>query len=282
MSIGEELGSRLPQRARHNPFVRVLARVAVLGGLRDAARANPRAAWHYLLHSRETSNFSYEIENLDELAAVAAEVLGPDRGRVEELIAELRNDRPLLAELGEALSGHPGRDDAVRIGYRYATYAAARIVRPRLIAEVGTHDGLQAAFLLRALERNEAEGHAGELVSYDNVETAGWLVPERLRSRHRIVCGDVLETFEDGLGDGRLELLIQDVSGSWPGVRDLYERALAAAPGHLAIFGEVGEVDALRELALAAGGQYGEFRERPVEHFWPGDNRGLAAIPGSS
>lgn len=56
-----------------------------------------------------------------------------------------------------------------------SAYLIARLAKPRLIVETGIRSGLGSMLILRALQRNAAEGAPGELVSVDVAPNAGWL-----------------------------------------------------------------------------------------------------------
>ena len=106
------------------------------------------------------------------------------------------------AEAGEAAQRLEEPSPSSREG-KLLLYLAVRALRPELVVETGTFNGVASAFLLRALKDNGR----GLLLSFD-VELpvdalgvgipagfeAGWLVPEALRGRFELVRGDVRRT----------------------------------------------------------------------------------------
>ncbi|MDQ3492876.1 MAG: class I SAM-dependent methyltransferase [Chloroflexota bacterium] len=89
-----------------------------------------------------------------------------------------------------------------------------RIWRPSVVIETGEHDGLSSALILRALERNEH----GYLTSIDLPSTdlppgvggPGWLVPDGLRSRRRILLGDSRKLLAPAAAGTPVDLFFHD------------------------------------------------------------------------
>jgi hypothetical protein len=131
----------------------------------------------FVLLDPEATNFTYELANQDELATWVAEVAAVPPAEVEPVFAEAEADAELRARVVRATAGHWWWSKrSPPFGKRIAWYALARLRRPQLVIETGVHDGLGSLILLRALERNRADGADGELVSFDINPTAGWLV----------------------------------------------------------------------------------------------------------
>lgn len=261
---------------RHNRVVRFLYRIAVVARHRSMIRAKPRAGLDYLLHSREVSNFSYEIDNVDELVAAAATATGAPAEELWGYVHELRGDRELRERLDAATASHPGRD-RLRYGYRYGHYLLARLLKPAVVVELGVHDGTGSVLLARALQRNGEAGKSGRLIGFDLNPDAGWLLQGDLRADFELVAGDGLQTLDRVLEAAPPGLLIQDVSHQWDGLETAYSAAIRCSAPRLAIFGEAGdEARALERIAARHEGNYAEFRERPSDHFWSGELRGIA------
>lgn len=94
-------------------------------------------------------------------------------------------------------------------GWPELLYILVRIARPGRVVETGIFDGHSSAVILRALEDNKS----GELVSIDLPaygeiehstdrmkdtalppgEKPGWMIPDYLRARHRLILGDAKE-----------------------------------------------------------------------------------------
>ena len=63
------------------PPARAAYRLALIALHRRMAAARPRDAAWYFLHSRELTNFTYELRNEADLAALVAGPLGDERER---------------------------------------------------------------------------------------------------------------------------------------------------------------------------------------------------------
>ena len=88
------------QRARAKlATVRPFPQLRVVRTYSGAARKHPLTALRYLVAGDETSNFTYEIANRDELAHVVASALGAPPAVIRSLIAEADADVDLRRRL---------------------------------------------------------------------------------------------------------------------------------------------------------------------------------------
>jgi len=113
-------------------------------------------------------------------------------------------------------------------------YALVRAIRPSLVVETGTANGVSTTFLLAALERNRA----GRLVSIDlpfraedgRIESLvdgaeidpydlspvppgkepGWIVPDRLRKRWELRLGDARDLLPAAVAEEEVGLFFHD------------------------------------------------------------------------
>ncbi len=227
--------------------------------------------WRFVLTSPEPDNYTYEIANEDDLAVWAANVVHCDVALARRYVMEPHLDAALSARLRAATAGHrlwSKRSPA--FGKRLGWYAVARALRPRLMIEVGAHDGLGSLLLLRALELNQGEGSPGKLVSFDVNPSAGWLVGDHPLWQLRIQSSDegmaaVLAT------DGPLDMFVYD---GWH-TFEAEHADLEIAAEHLSEEGVLLSDDAqvtqaLSRISQDRGFDYQAFQERPVGHFYPG------------
>lgn len=241
----------------------------------------PIASLRYLLFDREHDNFTYDISNHDELARFLADALGAPVEQALAYVLELEQDDQFRRTLENRLRSRPNRNRHARYGRRLGWYAAARIGKPRLIVETGVHDGLGSAVLLRALERNVAEGFPGRLVSFDIREEVGWLVDERLRELFELVIGDTRALLPRVLEMREVEMFIHDSDHSHEHETFEFETiAKFAQPGAILISDNAHAGTAFAEFCERRGIRHHFFRERPRRHFYPGAGIGLATYRG--
>jgi Methyltransferase domain len=225
----------------------------------------------FVLSDPEPDNFTYEITNEPELVDWVATVAGCDPTAASAYIAEPRLDEDLRARLRQATVGRwlwTKRSPA--FGKRLGWYALVRAIRPELVIETGVHDGLGSLLLLRALERNLNDGHAGRLVSFDINPTAGWLVGTHPLWDLRI------QSSRDGLPDllasvDRVGMSVYDGWHSYDDERwDLQTTAEHLAAGGVLLSDDAQTTHALADLCRESGLAYVECQESPAHHFYPG------------
>jgi predicted O-methyltransferase YrrM len=229
------------------------------------------AGRRYVLTDPELDNFTYELANETELASVIAAAIGRDRDEIATYIAEAHAD-PLLHRLprrplSQKTTPHYGR----RLGW----YAIARALRPEVAVETGVHSGLGSVLLLRALDLNER----GVLLSFDTDPHAGWLVPESLRGRWRMVVGKTTETLGEALADRAVGMIVHDSDHSYECEHFELTTAIAHAAPEIAVVSDNSHVTtALPDVLTEAGVRPHQFRERPRDHFYPGATLGVGLV----
>jgi predicted O-methyltransferase YrrM len=275
--------SRLtPRRVRaklatYRPF----PQLRVLRTYSSSARREPRAAISYLFTGRETSNFTYDIANRDEVASVLARALDAPVDAIAAYIAELDGDQELSSALEAKLRQHRDRNPQPHFGRRVGWYAVVRWLKPRLVVETGTADGLGTATLARGLERNEAEGSPGELLSFDVQPDAGWLLGADALRYARVVVGDSTETLPRELAGRHVDVFVHDSAHTYEHERMEFALALEHAARRIVLISDNAHATtALADVAREHGAPFAFVREQPVRHFYPGAGIGIATVNG--
>jgi methyltransferase family protein len=245
-----------------------------------ALRDDRRSYLAYLLWDPELDNFTYDLANEDELAAVIATALQRPEDQIAAFIREAHSDPRLRSGLNRRLLAHKRTP---RYGRRLGWYAAVRALKPDLVGETGIHAGLGSALLLAALERNAAEGHEGRLVSVDTNPGAGWLVPDSLRGRWTRLVGSSYEQLPSALDGHEVGVFIHDSDHSYECEHFELTTARAHAAPSLALITDNAHVtDAIKDVARDTGAAAYVFRERPADHFYPGAALGIALLRRTS
>jgi len=253
-----------------------LRKARVLLAYRGAAFRKPALALRYLLHDREVTNFTYDIDNVAELEAFVCLALGRPPAEVKRLLAEPAADLELLDALTYSLRAHPHRNPRPLFGRRLGWYAVIRALKPGLVVETGVHDGLGSSLLLRALERNAAECAPGRLIAFDVDPSSGWLVEPAWRGRYELVIGDVRRTLAATIAGLRVGVFIHDSLHTYEHERFEFEVALQHVDERFALISDNAHATtALADLCRERRLRYAYFRERPREHFYPGAGIGL-------
>jgi hypothetical protein len=239
-------------------------------------RSDPRAYLGYLLWDPELDNFTYDLANEDELAAVVSEALGRPAEEIAGYLREAHSDPRLTSGLNRRLLAHKRTP---RFARRLGWYAAVRALKPELVGETGIHAGLGSAVLLAALERNAAEGHPGELVSVDTNPGAGWLVPDSLSGRWTRLIGSSYDVLPAALDGRQVGVFVHDSDHSYECEHFELKTALDHAAPSLALITDNAHVtDALKDVAHDVDADAHVFRERPANHFYPGAALGIALV----
>lgn len=250
----------------------LLRKLRLLSAYPRAVAAHPQAALTYLLRGRELTNLTYDIENLDELAAFVANGLDHPVDEISEFIREPLEDEVFLDDLRALLRRRPDRNPDPRFGRRLGWYAIVRALKPFLVVETGVHDGLGSALLLQALERNGS----GRLLGFDVDPGSGWLVPERLRARYEFVAGDIRSTLAETLDGRAVEFFIHDSLHTYEHERFEFETALRHAVHGVVLASDNAHVTtALSDVCEIRDLRFALFVERPRDHFYPGAGLGL-------
>ena len=244
-------------------------------------RKAPLAYVSYLLLDPELHSYSFDLVNRDELCDFAAATLGIERRQAEAFLREIDEDPELNEQLTRRVRPRFDYKRRLPLGNRLLWYMVARATKPRVAAETGIHDGLGSLVLLRALERNAAEGHEGVLKSFDFDPDAGWLVPERLRGRWEQMTGPLEETLDPGLSAGGVDLLVHDSDHNVPLQKLEFSLALRYARGpDLWIVDASGlMLPVLRDLCAERRGEHHYFREQARRHFFETVGTSVARLP---
>lgn len=274
----------LAQRAGLDPrYLRRLRWIRKARAVRRAGAAPLRWS-RFVLLDPEPDNFTYDLDNEDELATWVAAVTGGAPADAARLIAEARDDAELARRLHAATRRHRAwSKPAPAFGKRLGWYALVRLLEPEIVVEAGVHDGLGSLVLLRALERNRAGGAvAGRLISFDVNPAAGWLVGSDPAWDLRVT------STQTGLAPllaelPGVDLFLHDSDHAY--AHERFELATVAdhlRPGGVLMSDNVHATAALAEVSRERGLAYHTFTERPRGHFYGGGAVGAARRPPRS
>lgn len=273
--------------------MRRLARVPVLGpallavyrlgvGWKEVRRPAVNF-FSWLLKSRETTNFTYDLTPLNKqyLAAFVAEVTGSDPQTAADRMTELEADRQLREHLGERIRSSPdGRlaDPEIHFGRRLGWYAIVRLVRPRLVVETGVDKGLGACVLTAALRRNTEEGQPGRYLGTDVNPAAGFLLAGRYAELGEVLRGDSVHSLVSQ--DGPIDVFIHDSNHAAGYEAREYEAIRGKLGDRAIVLSDNAHVTGeLLEFARRTGRRFLYFQEQPRAHWYRGAGIGAAFGP---
>jgi predicted O-methyltransferase YrrM len=241
-------------------------------------RARPALRW--LVESRESSNFTYDLtrRNEDYLSEMLSVVLARPSSEIAGYIRELHNDEDLkrsvterVAELGD----RSGIDATARFGRRIGWYALARALKPNVIVETGVEKGLGAVVLCAALLRNAQEGYPGRYYGTDIDRAAGVFLAEPYRSMGAILYGDSIESLMRL--DANIDLFINDSDHSAEYEAREYITIASKLSEKAVIVGDNAHVtDELLRFSRSFNRRFLFFSEEPAEHWYLGAGIGLS------
>ena len=258
--------NRTRKSANRARFVRKLRLLKHYGG----SVADP-VGRRYVLLDPELDNFTYDLDNEQELASVVATALARPEQEIAGYFAEAHADAVLRQLPRRPLSQKITPQYARRLGW----YAIARSLKPEVVVETGVHSGLGSVLLLRALDRNRS----GLLLSFDVDPQAGWLVPEDLRGRWRMIVGKTTDTLEGAVAGRAVGMVVHDSDHSYDCEYFELTTALAHAAQEIAVVSDNSHVTtALPDVLNEFGVQPHFFRERPQAHFYPGATLGVGVV----
>ena len=236
----------------------------------------------WLAKSREDTNFTYELEpgNRLELANTLAIVCGTSVEQILDYIDEARGDEALKNHVLNAVDGSDFRsrsDRRVDFGRRLGWYAIARATKPKVIIETGVDKGLGCVLMCAALKRNAQEGAPGRYYGTDINPEAGWMLTGEYAEHGEILYGDSIESLK--AFEGPIDLFINDSdhSSEYEG-REYQTVAEQVAKG--IVLGDNAHVtDELLNWSQEQGRSYLFFKERPMDHWYPGAGVGISFLP---
>ena len=248
--------------------------------LRFAARyygGVPASIVGWALHSREDSNFTYDItaHNRAYLAATVAVVMGCSIDQAKAFIAEPDGDALDYVTNKLASLGINEIDKSPSFGRRLGWYAIARALRPRVIVETGVDRGLGSVLLCAALKRNAAEGVIGRYYGTDINPYAGALLDEPWSHYGKILYGDSIESLSN-LGE-TIDLFINDSDHSADYEYREYQTIKPLLSERAVILSDNAHTnDMLLRFSEENGRRFLFFREQPRGHWYPGAGIGIS------
>ena len=234
----------------------------------------------WLVRSRETTNFTYDISerNKHHLAAMLELVTGRPVSSIASYINEALGDRDLAEHIRER-TGTSRRaaisDLKARFGRRLAWYAAVRAAKPEVVVETGVDKGLGSVLLCAALARNAKEGRAGHYWGTDVNPEAGFLLSPPYSHFGTILYGDSIASLR--ALDACIGIFINDSDHSPEYEYAEYKCVERKLAEDAIILGDNSHAsDSLMRFADETGRRFLFFREEPVGHWYRGGGVGFA------
>lgn len=144
-------------------------------------------------------------------------LLGVDANRIRDLKAQFYSKVEFCKRMYEAreflghFSGGMGKDACTLL------YILCRILRPRIAVETGVASGFSSASILQALEDDQAGEHYSIDVHYREGVTIpvgkelGWVIPEHLKRRWRLILGESFRVLPRLLKElGTIDIFLHD------------------------------------------------------------------------
>jgi hypothetical protein len=275
----KRLSPQWQDRLRRLSRLRWLRKAMIVRDYGVSFSENPLGVARYVLLDPEVGDFSYDLDNEDELVQFLASTLDLDAAALAGYLFEMHADPTFTSELAARTRWRPDMKRRIGLGPRVGWYAMVRALKPQLVLETGIKHGLGSLVLLRALQRNAQEGSPGRLISLDMDPFSGWVVPERLRSNWETVFASTFDGLEPALEGREVDLFICDMPPD-DEIEDFETRTVMRhAASHITLIAGAGDrTTAMRNVTAELGGEYHCFTERPRHAVYPGAGLVVASI----
>ena len=242
-----------------------------------------RLAARWLLSSRETTNFTYEIteRNINHICAAIAVALGEKPETIRRFADEVLGDDNLARHvIGRTRESPFGRvaDPVFRIGRRVGWYALVRATKPRVVVETGVDKGLGAVVLCAALLRNGGEDHQGQYYGTEIKPEGGYLLSGPYAHVGQVLHGDSIGILREF--DRSIDLFINDSDHSEEYEAAEYQTIRQKLSPNAVVVGDNAHcTDALWRFSLELEWPFLFVGEEPRDHWYPGAGIGLCVSP---
>lgn len=115
--------------------------------------------------------------------------------KLDEVKEEL-NESNFLQHINTCIGQTKGIGGSMDVEQCLLLYALVRALRPEIVIETGVANGVSSSFILKALDRND-RGHlysidlpCREGISVPFGKHLGWIIPDELRYRWRLLLGE--------------------------------------------------------------------------------------------
>jgi len=282
MKLRQRLGQRYRFLAR-GPFGPLFVTGWRLFGVSTFLWSRVRLAARWMVSSRETTNFTYDIteRNLNYICATIAVALGEKPETIRRYADEVLEDEELAQHVVGRTKESPlagVADPAFRIGRRVGWYALVRATKPRVVVETGVDKGLGAVVLCAALLRNGEEQHQGCYYGTEIKPEGGYLLSGPYADVGQILLGDSIQSLRDF--DGPIDVFVNDSDHS-----EAYEEAEyrtirpKLSPNAVLVGDNAHCTDALWRFAREIEWPFLFINEEPRDHWFPGGGIGLCFSP---
>lgn len=266
---------------RKTPVIREIFAFLLRAKVSFGYLAGPIKAWIvWLFRSREFTNFTYDLSELNKLylISVVAHIMSRSFDEIAAYMAEVENDLALRNHIENSIRASKEKffaDTPVHYGRRLGWYAFVRASRPKIIVETGVDKGLGSCVLTSALLRNTQEGYPGHYYGTDINPSAGYLLNGVYANYGEILYGDSVKSLE-GL-DQEIDIFINDSDHSADYERREYETIINKLSPNAILLGDNSHyTDELQKFALATDRSFIFFQENPLKHWYPGAGIGIA------
>lgn len=239
-----------------------------------------KAIFHWLRHSREDTNFTYDLLllNRQQLAGLIALVTGKKIKEIEGYFSELDGNeglrRHVIERTGQSVSAAQS-DPHARYGRRLGWYALVRAAKPRTVVGTGVDKGFGTCVLAAALLANAAEGFDGTYYGTDINPAAGYLFTAPYMQVGTLLYGDSIASLQ-GFSEP-IDFFINDSDHSSEYEGREYQTIRGKLSENALILGDNSHVTSkLFEFARETGWQFVFFSEKPKDHWYPGGGIGIA------
>jgi len=234
----------------------------------------------WLYESRETTNFTYDLTELNKnnLVSFLANVTQRGFDELMGYVEEIEQDTHLKSHIENQTAKSSWSfmaDKEARYGRRIGWYALVRASKPKVVLETGVDKGLGSCVNTAALMRNCAEGHPGYYYGTDINPKAGYLLSGEYRKYGEILYGDSIGSL-NGL-DKEIDVFINDSDHSADYEFREYLTIQDKLSSNAFVLGDNAHcTDKLSTFARMTGRNFVFFQETPKDHWYPGGGIGIA------